>query len=69
MARFQTFEQYWDSLTQDGRKLLSQSSGLNHNFLWQVARGYRRAGPKTMAALAKVDPTITPQLLRPELYQ
>jgi hypothetical protein len=65
---FSSFEEYWDSLTEDGRNNLAKLAGMNKNFLWQVARGYRKAGPKTLAKLYKVDKCLTPQVLRPDLY-
>lgn len=66
--KFSSFEEYWDSLTVAGRTALARKSGLNKNFLWQVARGYRKAGPETLAKLYKVNKRLTPQVLRPDLY-
>ena len=65
---YSNFGEYWDSLTVEGRSQLAQQAGLNKNFLWQVARGYRKAGPTTLAKLYKVDSCLTPQVLRPDLY-
>ena len=66
---YSSFTEYWDSLDAEGRTTLAKRSGLSKNHLWQVARGYRRAGVETMAKLQKVNRNLTARVMRPDLYE
>lgn len=64
---FKNFGEYWYSLTPAQRPLLARLSGIAYSYLFQIARGYRKAGHKTIMKLGKVDRRITPRLMRPDL--
>ena len=65
---FKNFGEYWDALTNGERRLLAELADIPRTYLYEIARGYRRAGERTIAKLGKVSPQITPRLLRPDLY-
>jgi len=64
---YKNFYEYWYALTGYQRSLLAKLSGVSYNYLCRIARGDRQAGAQTIARLGKVDRTITPRLMRPDL--
>lgn len=65
--KYRNFNEYWYALTGAQRSLLARLSGVSYNYLCRIARGDRQAGVATIAKLGKVDRTITPRLMRPDL--
>lgn len=65
--KYQNFNEYWYALTGAQRSLLARLSGISYNYLCRIARGDRQAGVATITKLGKVDRTITPRLMRPDL--
>ena len=66
--KYLNFRDYWYGLSTQQRVLLAKLSGTRYSYLYDMARGARRAGPVLMSRLCKVDRMITPRLLRPDLY-
>lgn len=65
--RYKHFKGYWDDLTAEQRRLLADLSGVPYNYLARIACGDRKPGIGIIMALGKVDRSITPRLLRPDL--
>jgi hypothetical protein len=65
---YKNFREYWESLNNRERPLLARLAGVSYQWLWAIANGHKNAGAETIAKLGKVDPRITPRLLRPDLY-
>jgi len=63
-----TFKDYWYSLSTEQRLALVTDSGVSYPYLWCIADGRKKAGPRTIARLSSVDPRLTIQFLRPDLY-
>ena len=66
--KYRTFKQYWDDLSMAEHVLLWKLSGLSRDHLYRIVHGKRMAGAGAIAALNKVDKTITARLLRPDLH-
>jgi hypothetical protein len=65
--KYKNFNEYWYSLTGFQRAMLARLSSVSYNYLCRIARGDRKAGQQTITRLGKVDRTITPRLMRPDL--
>lgn len=62
------FFYFWVKLTPEEKKRLSDDSGIAFSSLSSLAHGHRKAGHVTIAKLNRVDPRITAEMLRPDLY-
>jgi hypothetical protein len=64
-----TFKDYWKALTPGQKKHLSDCCGYsNDTYLSQIAHGKKKAGVTTISKLNRVDTSLTPQFMRPDLY-
>lgn len=65
-----TFKDYWKSLGPDEKRALAARCGLsNETMLSQIANNHRKAGVKTISKLQAIDPRLTTEFMRPDLFE
>lgn len=64
MNKQNSFKQFYDSLTSQEKSQLADRAGTHPVYLWQVAKGKRRAGAGLIERLMAADNRITFQMMR-----
>lgn len=63
-----TFPEYWRSLSAPEKAELAAKAESSVNTLAQVAGGHRKAGIGLLNRIVKADSSVTPAMLRPDIY-
>ena len=63
-----TFGDYWDGLSSEEKKRLAQRVDSSVHYLFQIAKGYRKAGPE-FAKRIELHAGIKKEAIRPDIWE